>query len=343
MRTVGGAGCWPGRAEGSVVWVESWERARSQVADRAAEVLRFRAAVGQAVADLEAWSERQETLQARLLLQAYRDALLEDAWNRRTVALIDAEGYDGATAVMNAAHQISAVMRNDPSLLDRAEKIESGADWLAERLAPCPLPTDAILAAREFSPVFLLDRRHPALMAGPEPAVAGEGLLVWGVPDLGPDWDGRRVTIENRQITLDAPDPRWWRLDGDRINDLPICHVNGRPEGVERMARKLKVRPVAMVNRLEDLAAVPLFVAEAAAIAVDLDRLPRPKHPGVRLLLQAAAEAARAAGVPFLAGGEPAAKQPDTWFALGFTARFGPEHTRGGRNHAVRSHQDRSL
>ncbi|HLN64228.1 MAG TPA: class II aldolase/adducin family protein, partial [Symbiobacteriaceae bacterium] len=70
---------------------------------------------------------------------------------------------------------------------------------------PAPAP-GTVLAAPDLLPLQVLDLRCPALIGAGEPPVTGEGLLVWGVPDIGPHWHGRRVAIDGPTITLDAPE-----------------------------------------------------------------------------------------------------------------------------------------
>ena len=345
MQTVVGAGCWPGRAEGPVVWLGG-DRAGTDAggavaADRAAEVLRFRGALGQAVADLERWAERQPTLEGRVLLQGCKEALLEDAWSRKVCALIDGEGLPAAAAAREAARAVAGVLGRSPELLERKESLEMAAGWLAGRLAPDALPSEAILAADHLTPLELLDLGGRAALLGSatEPPVVGDGPVVWGVPGLSPTWAGRRVAIDGARVVLDVPAPHWWTLADEKINGIPVCHLNGDLEAIARMTRKLGRPPVVMIRRLDDLAAVPLFAARTAGVALDLDKLgpaPKLKHPGVQLLLRQALEAARAARVPALAGGEPAAKHPDSWLSLGFTALFGRGPSRVGGDHAIR-------
>lgn len=342
MQTVVGAGCWPGRAEGTVVWLGGDRGGgEGRTADRAGEVLLFRAALGQAVADLERWAGRQPTLEGRVLLQEYKEALLEEAWSRRTCALIDADGLTADTAALESARAVGAVLGRSPDLHDRKEHLDTAVRWLIGRLAPFVMPPDAVVAAVALSPVELLDLGgRPALLASPAaPPVVGDGPVVWGVPQLGPHWAGRRVALSGTKVILDVPAPRWWVLDKDQINGIPICYLNGDMEAIGRMARKVGRPPMALVRRLDDLAAVPLFARDTAGVALDLDRLgpaPKLKHPGVQLLLRRALEATREAGLPLLAGGEPAAKSPDTWLAFGFTALYGAGQPRGGAQHAVR-------
>lgn len=350
MRTVVGAGCWPGRADGPVVWLDSvTEFSRGVVADRPAEILRFKAAVAGAVQDLEAWCEGQQTLEASMALQSYKDALLADAWLRRTAALIDAEALPAAAAAYDAAQHLSAVMARSEELRERAESLVAAARWLSLRLEPPPalrrITPDAILAAERLSPAELLDLRYPTVLAGPEPVILGSRPLVWGVPGLGPEWAGRRIAIDGATVTLDPPDPGWWVLHDDFLRGLPVCHVDGDPEAVARMARHLGQPPAVLIRRLDDLAAVALFAPHAAAIAVDLERLGRSvslKHPGVLLLLKAAA----GTGLPFLAGGKPAvnATDPDYWLRLGFTGFYGHQPPQGGAHlHAIRRGSESGL
>lgn len=347
MRTIAGTGCWPGRAEGPIVWLNpERHRKRSPTLDRLGEVMRFRAEVGRALADLEGWSEQQATVEGRLLFLGYREALLEDAWTARVTACIDGEGATAAVAALEVALQISAVMARSDALTERAEQMRAVGQWMADRLDPLPLPPGAIVAGTRLPPLAVVDRQCPAVTGGPEPPVTGGGPLVWGVREIGPHWHGRRVAIDGQRITLDLPDPRWWALDGNQLNGLPICYLNGNPGAVRRMAHKLGRRPVAMLQRLDDLAAAPLLAGEAAALALDLDRLgpaPRLKHPGVRMLLDAAVAAARRASIPLVAGGEPARKEPDLWLSLGCTALFGEAGSRGGRIDAVRRGKESGL
>lgn len=349
MRTVVGAGCWPGQGEGPVVWLEGNRRwSREPVADRASELFRFRAELGRAVSELDTWSERQETVAARLALQGYRDALLEDAWGRRVCALIDAEGLSAPAACLDGAQKVGALLARSPALQERAHHLIEAAQWLAGRLAPAGYPPDAILAAERLTILDLLDRQHPALVADPTPpVVVGQAPLIWGVPGLSPDWAGRRLGFASSVIRLDVSEHRWWQLRDDQIQGHPLCYPNGDIEAIERMARRLGRKPVALIQRLDDLAAVPLFVAEVAAVAVDLDRLgptPRLKHPGLELLLRASAAVAASAGVPMIAGGEPAARQPERWVALGFSGFFSTRVPQGGHyTHALRRGKEGSM
>ncbi len=349
MRTVVGAGCWPGKGEGPIVWLEGGQTwSRDPVADRAAEVLRFRSELDRAIMDVDTWSEQQETVAARLTLQGYRDALLEDAWGRRVCALIDTEGLPAAAACVDGAERVAQLLARSEALHERAAHLVEAAGWLAGRLGSVAHPPQAILAAHRLGVLQLLDRRQPLLLAdGAEPSILGRVPLVWGVPGLGPEWHGRRIAFAGTVVRLDLPDERWWQLNGELLQGHPICHLNGDVEAVARTARRLGCKPVAMIQRLDDLAAVPLFVAEAAAIAVDLDRLgpaPRLKHPGFELLLKASAAVAASAGVPMLAGGEPVAKTPDRWLALGFTGFYGARLPQGGpQTHALRRGKESSL
>jgi hypothetical protein len=346
MRTVQGAGCWPGQAEGPVVWA-GVERPveRSAVADRPAEVLRFRAELGRALADLGAWSEQQRTVEGRLLLQAYREALLEDAWHQRVCALIDSDGVGAPAAAVEIATQVAAVMGRSPALKERAAHLQSVAAWMAGRLQPPPpLPPDAILAANRFSPLAMIDRQHAAILGGPEPPLVGGGPLVWGIRELGPHWQGKRIAIDGRTVRLDVPDLKRWLLEDGKLNGLPLCQVDGNPEAVRRMAQVLGRRPAALIHRVDDLAAVPLLVGEAAAIALDLDRLGPAEHPGVRLLIDSAVRACKRAAVPLVVSGGPAERDPDFWTGLGCTALFEAARTRGGQaTHAIRRGKESSL
>jgi L-ribulose-5-phosphate 4-epimerase len=220
--------------------------------DRALEILAFRDGVVRAAAGLETWCDRQETLAERLVFQGYKEVLLEDAWSRRACALIDTEGFSAGTAAVKAAGQVAGIMSRSDDLRERAGRLESAARWLAGRLdrATGPeLPPDAILAAADLSPLELLDLQRPALIAGPEPSVRSDGVLVWGVPGLGPDWHGRRVTIDGPAVMLDLPDSRRtgypWALlpcsiEASPGEDAPMLYEEARKavcDAAKRMQR----------------------------------------------------------------------------------------------------------
>jgi len=337
MRTVTAAGCWPGRIRGRVVWLgaEPSGQAPGPVADRAEEVRRFRREVSRGLADLEAWSEGQPVLEGRLLLQGYRDALQEESWIRRVCLAVDQEGMPAAGAAVAAAEKVSAVMVQREALRERAGYLLTVARWIARRLRPLDLPEDAVLAAEQLSPLETLDRRHPALIAGPEPPVRGGGPLLWGVPGLGPHWHGRRVEADGLTITLEEevePEPEpapaesgppLWEWEGSsRLNGRPVCRLNGDPGILQGARKQWDQPPVVLVSRLDDLAAVPLFVRETGGVAVDLDKAapgPRGHHPGVRRLLEEAIQAAGEAGVPVAVGGELVRRNLAEWLALGIS------------------------
>lgn len=351
MRAVVGAGVRPGgRAEGPAVWIErvragggvatggglaagggaasdgggpATSGAGLAAAERPAEILRFRAAVARAVQDLESWSEEQEQVAARVCLQSLKEALLEEAFLARAAYLIDSRGLSGGAAALEAGAQVSGVLGRSDGMAGRAAALATAARWLARRLLPAvAYPPGAVFVASDLSAPEVLDLGGPVVLAGPEPAVVGRAPLVWGVPGAGPDWAGCRIRLEGNQVMIGVPNSRFHFFDGDSIDGVPVCHVDGDPEAVGRMSRHLGQRPVALVRRLDDLAAVPLLGGDASAIAVDLEALGRRaslKHPGFLLLLQAAADTGR----PLLAGGRPAQTDPDYWFSLGFTGLFG--------------------
>lgn len=340
MRTLRGAGCWPGRAEGRVIWhrFQPGDKAVAP-ADRAGEILRFRAALGQALADIERWSEDQDTVDARVRLQSCRDLILEGAWSYRACALIDERGMAAGDAAVEAAVQIAAVFGRSGELREAAGQVAVVGRWIGRRLSGLIPGSDAVLAALDLHPLEVLDLTCPALIAGPEPVVRGTQPLVWGVRELNPDWEGRRVALDGANITLDVPEPYWWPLSDGLLNGHPVCQLNGDPEAVARMARKLGRPPAALVRRLDDLAAVPVFIRQVAAVAVDLDRLgpaPRLKHPGTDRLLREAIGAGLEAGVPVAAGGSLAEKHPEQWLDKGFTAIYGDIPLGGQRTHAIR-------
>lgn len=340
MERIRGAGAWTGKAEGPVVWLRSPAMAGSgggSPSERAGEIMRLRAALARASQDLQRWSEEQQRLVARVLLQAHQEAVLNEAWQERACGLIDRQGLTAPAAVLEAASHLAAVMQRDPDLEGTARLLKETAHWLAVRLSGGRrLPAGSVVAAEEISAPDLLDLDHPVLIRGNEPAVVGQIPLVWGVAELGPDWEGRRVEIDGEWVILDLPDPRWWPLEDGAIRGIPICPVNGDPEAVRRMVTALGRPPVALLHRLDDLAAVPLFSEHAAALAIDLDRLGRShslRHPGLRLLLESVART----GLPLLAGGKAAYASPASWFQIGFAGVYGATPPQGGTHpNAVR-------
>lgn len=321
MRTILGAGCWPGRAEGRVVPYGAEPQVdRTPVNDRAGQILHFRTEVARALQDLEHWSERQLTLSARLALHAQKEALLEDAWVRRVCSLIDTEGLPAAVAACEAAVQVRDLLARSESLRERAWQLLPAARWIVRRLTPVPMPEDAVLAiTSDLTPGELLDLPRPALLAGAEPPVTGWIPLVWGLPGLGPDWTGRRVALDGAAVTLDVPEPVV------PVDAPPLCDLAGDLDPVGLLTEAAAAgggKPAALVRRLDDLAAIPVWVHLTSTVVVDLDRMGRVsslRHPGAELLLRVAADAARRAGVPFLAGGRAAAAHSDHWLSLGFT------------------------
>lgn len=235
MRDWTGAGCWPGHARGRAVWVEgSAARAPQRdepavelaetpqrlataegtpqplpPAERAAELLRFRTELSRALALLEGWSDRQQTLEGRMLLHSYKEALLSSAWSGRAMALVDTGGLMAAEAARRAAAALRPAMERSDELKEQAGRLREVAQWVARRLSPGrpPLPADAILVARTLPLLDLLDRSHPAVIAAQPPAVTGEQPLVWGVTAVGPGWNGRRLSITGRRIRIE----RWSR------------------------------------------------------------------------------------------------------------------------------------
>ncbi|MGE5675877.1 MAG: class II aldolase/adducin family protein, partial [Mycobacterium leprae] len=206
MESVRGEGCWPGQAEGVVCWLGDEPKGkRPDVTDRPVEIRAFLAEVERAASDLDRWSERQDTIEGRVLCQEYREALTDGAWQRRACLLIDSEAITADTAAVLAAEQVRSIMERSPELRFRAEHVATVARLIARRLAPPALPADAVLAAPALSPLDLLSLQHPALILGGEPQVRGDVPLVWGVTGLGPHWDGHRVAINGTQVVFDAP------------------------------------------------------------------------------------------------------------------------------------------
>ncbi|MFZ5815716.1 MAG: class II aldolase/adducin family protein [Bacillota bacterium] len=202
-----GLGCWSGRAAGRIHWVEprlAWDR--TPVRDRGAEIARLRAAVSQALADIDRWMEGQSLLEGRVALQNYRDALQDGAFTGRVAMLIDLHGLPAPAALVEAAGLVAGVMARSEELSERAQALPVVARWLAGRLLPTAYPPDAVLAAAELSPLELLDRSQPAIIAAGDPGVTGDLPLVWGVPGLSPAWHGRQIRIDGRTVVLGPPE-----------------------------------------------------------------------------------------------------------------------------------------
>lgn len=206
MRTFVGAGCWPGIVEGRAVWIDPdapVESVPTHEIDRAAELLRFRAAVTQALTDLEGWSEQQHTVEGRLLLQGAQDALRLGSWNQRVCGLIDAGGLRAAAAALAAAMAVAAVLDRSPEHGERAETLRQTGRWMVWRLSPQALPADAILVARDLSSLYLLHCQYPAVIGVGQPPVRGSIPLVWGVPGAAPGWHGRRIALHDTSVSID--------------------------------------------------------------------------------------------------------------------------------------------
>lgn len=165
----------------------------------------MRQATAVALADLEGWRERQETLEGRMLIQSYCEALQDAALSQRTAALIDGQGLSASAALVEAARLIGRVMGRSEALRERAQALAEVAHWLAGRLSPwrVVLPADGILLAESLPPLALLDRRHPAIIGGGEPALVGAAPLVWGVAGISPAWAGRTAQIDGTSVLID--------------------------------------------------------------------------------------------------------------------------------------------
>lgn len=203
MQKFTGTGCWPGKFRGKVLWQSTAFPFRAAGgSDRAAEILRLRTELRRALGDLENWNEAQPILEGRLLLQSYRDALHENAWVHRAMALIDTEGLSACEAIRRATQKVSAAMVRSQELAEQGMRVAEIGQWLAYRLDPVPLPSGTVLAAEKLSPLAVLDRYHPAIISSGEPPVLGSQPLVWGVENLGPDWNGRRVAVDGVYVVL---------------------------------------------------------------------------------------------------------------------------------------------
>ncbi|MEW8978747.1 MAG: class II aldolase/adducin family protein [Symbiobacterium sp.] len=197
------AGGWPGTAEGRIVWVGAPERPeRAQCADRPAEIGRLREALARGLADLETWIERQPTLGGRVVLQQCREALQDAAFTQRVTMLIDQHGLAAPAALEEAAALVAGVMARSEELAERAQALQMVARWLARRLEGTAYPDDAILVAPEFSPLEVLDRTRPAVMAAGEPPVVGDAPLLWGVAAVSPEWEGRRARVDGLLLSV---------------------------------------------------------------------------------------------------------------------------------------------
>lgn len=197
-------GAWPGEAEGRIYWVDKeWKPERARCTDRPAEFARLREAVARALADLDAWMERQPTLGGRVFLQHCREALQDPAFMERVTTLIDQHGLTAPAALVEAAALVGGIMARSEELRERAQALQDAARWLARRLAGATYPPDAILASQAFSALELLDRTRPAVMAAGEPAVVGDAPLLWGMAAVSPEWNGRPARIRGRELILD--------------------------------------------------------------------------------------------------------------------------------------------
>ncbi len=204
METYQGSGCWSGQASGRILWVETAPvHDRGPVSDRAAEISRLRAAMATALADLERLTEQQPTLGGKVALQTYREALQDPAFSGRVTMLIDVHGLPASTALVEGASLVAQVMSRSEDLAERAVTFPVAARWLARRLMPQSIPPGTILAATELSPLELLDRTHPAIVASGDPGVQGDTPLVWGVAAASPDWAGRMAHIDGESVTLE--------------------------------------------------------------------------------------------------------------------------------------------
>lgn len=203
MEVYTAAGCWPGQGAGRIVWVEpavQWDR--TPVTDRAAELIRLRQAISQGLADLDGWMEKQQTLEGRILLQRCRESLQDPAFTQRLTNLIDQHAVPAPAALVEAAGLVAGIMARSEELKERAESLPLVARWLAGRLAGLSYPPDAVLAARAFSVLELLDRTQPAIMAAGEPGVMGEAPLLWGIEAAAPEWAGRRAIFQGNRLEI---------------------------------------------------------------------------------------------------------------------------------------------
>ncbi|MFZ5827580.1 MAG: class II aldolase/adducin family protein [Bacillota bacterium] len=203
MEAYTGLGAWAGRAEGRILWIEPPTAFdRTPLSDRAAEIGRLKDEIGRAAADLDRWVEQQGTIEGRVVLQNCREALQDTAFTGRVTMLIDLHRLPAPAALVEAAGLVAGIMARSEELSDKAQALPGVARWLARRMEPVAYPPDVILAGREFSPPELLDRTHPALMSAGDPGVTGEAPLVWGLPDLSPEWDGRSVRIDGNTVVV---------------------------------------------------------------------------------------------------------------------------------------------
>lgn len=236
MEAYTGLGAWAGRAEGRIVWIEpptEWDR--TPLPDRAAEIGRLKGEITRALVDLDGWIEQQAAIEGRIVLQTYREALQDGAFTGRVNMLIDLHRLPAPAALVEAAGLVAGVMARSEELSDKARALPGAARWLARRMAPVTYPPDAILAGREFSPLDLLDRTHPAIMSAGDPGVVGEAPLVWGMPDLSPDWDGRSARIDGNTVVLAAQeDVKSMRYEAERREVLEIARRMKR-DGLVRL------------------------------------------------------------------------------------------------------------
>lgn len=160
-------------------------------ADRAARLHQFRALLAEALEQVEAWRAAQETVGGQMLLQQYQEVLLDPAWQRRVIALIDREGRPVAEAIWLAGEQ-----------LGRREGVQDVTNWLVDRLCRRSLPPDVILAAARLSALAILQAGRPTLLQGEAPPITTTYPLLGEVAGLSPAWAGRTVRIQDATLAF---------------------------------------------------------------------------------------------------------------------------------------------
>jgi len=228
-------GGWPGEAEGRILWVGTQDAPeRSRCADRPAEIAGLREALRRALADIEAWMEKQPTLGGRVVLQSCRDALQDPAFTQRVAMLIDQHGLSAPAALHEAAGLVAGIMARSEELAERARLLPMAARWLARRLSGAAYPPGVILAATEFSPLDLLDRTHPAVMAAGEPPVAGDAPLLWGVTAVSPEWAGRPARLAGTRLIIGEEAEAAMRYEAERRAVMEVAR-RMKAEGLVRL------------------------------------------------------------------------------------------------------------
>lgn len=186
--------------EGRIIWRSGVSPLRApEPADRAARLHLFRAALAAALEQLEAWRSAQESVGGQMLLQQYQELLLDPAWQRRVLSLIDREGRSVVAALRISAERSG---RRPSDSVAGADLLTEAVEWLIDRLTRAPLPPDAILAGSQLSALAILEAGRPTLLQGEGPPITTTHPLLGELPDLSPAWAGRIARIQEGNLVI---------------------------------------------------------------------------------------------------------------------------------------------